>query len=74
MPEVTFEYTPLRATPGRPANHGPGPAGTDCRLQPLHVDDVKGALDTGVDSIVVEVPTGEHIIKYAYRWEYDLST
>ena len=35
------------------------------------VDDVKRALDTGVDSIVMEVPSSEHIIKYAYRWEYD---
>ena len=35
------------------------------------VEDVKRALDTGVDSIVMEVPSSEHIIKYAYRWEYD---
>ncbi len=35
------------------------------------VDDVKRALDTGVEGIVMEVPSSEHIIKYAYRWEYE---
>src|SRR5260370_5460335 len=35
------------------------------------VDDVKRALDAGVQSIVMEVPSSEHIIKYAYRWEYE---
>src|SRR6202166_3057195 len=32
------------------------------------VDDVKRALDCGVSGIVMEVPSSEHIIKYAYRW------
>ena len=32
------------------------------------VPDVKRALDTGVDGIVVEIPCSEHIIRYAYRW------
>jgi isopropylmalate/homocitrate/citramalate synthase len=35
------------------------------------VDDVKRALDTGVKAVVMEVPSSEHIIKYAYRWEYE---
>ena len=35
------------------------------------VDDVKRALDAGVEGIVMEIPSSEHIIKYAYRWEYD---
>lgn len=35
------------------------------------VDDVKRALDAGVDSIVMEIPSSEHIVKYAYRWEYE---
>ncbi len=35
------------------------------------VDDVKRALDTGVKNIVMEVPSSEHIIKYAYRWEFE---
>ncbi len=35
------------------------------------VDDVKRALDAGVHSIVMEIPSSEHIIKYAYRWEYE---
>ncbi len=35
------------------------------------VDDVKRALDTGVEGIVMEIPSSEHIIKYAYRWEYE---
>lgn len=32
------------------------------------VDDVKRAVDTGVKGIVMEVPSSEHIIKYAYKW------
>src|ERR1700687_6025292 len=32
------------------------------------VDDVKRALDCCVSGIVMEVPSGEHIIKYAYKW------
>lgn len=32
------------------------------------VDDVKRAIDTGVSGVVMEVPSSEHIIKYAYRW------
>ncbi len=35
------------------------------------VDDVKRALDTGVKAIVMEIPASEHIVKYAYRWEYE---
>jgi isopropylmalate/homocitrate/citramalate synthase len=35
------------------------------------VDDVKRALDTGVEGIVMEIPSSEHIIQYAYRWEYE---
>ena len=35
------------------------------------VDDVKRALDAGVKEIVMEVPSSEHIIEYAYRWEYE---
>ena len=35
------------------------------------VEDVKRALDTGVDAVVMEVPSSEHIVKYAYRWEYE---
>ncbi len=32
------------------------------------IDDVKRAVDTGVDGIVMEVPSSEHIIKYGYKW------
>lgn len=32
------------------------------------VDDVKRAADCGVDGIVVEIPSSEHIIQNAYRW------
>ena len=35
------------------------------------VEDVKRALDTGVEGIVMEIPSSEHIIQYAYRWEYE---
>jgi isopropylmalate/homocitrate/citramalate synthase len=35
------------------------------------IDDVKRALDTGVKAIVMEIPSSEHIVKYAYRWEYE---
>ncbi|MFN8481845.1 MAG: pyruvate carboxyltransferase [Anaerolineae bacterium] len=32
------------------------------------VDDVKRAVDTGVTGVVMEVPSSEHIIQYAYQW------
>jgi isopropylmalate/homocitrate/citramalate synthase len=32
------------------------------------VEDVKRAVDTGVKGIVMEIPSSEHIIQYAYRW------
>ena len=32
------------------------------------VEDVKRAVDTGVTGIIMEVPSSEHIIEYAYRW------
>lgn len=31
-------------------------------------EDVKRAVDCGVDGIVVEIPSSEHIMKYAYKW------
>lgn len=31
-------------------------------------EDVKRAADTGVKGVVVEIPSSEHIIKYAYKW------
>lgn len=31
-------------------------------------EDVKRAVDCGVDGIVVEIPSSEHIIEHAYRW------
>lgn len=35
------------------------------------IDDVKRAVDCGVSGIVMEIPSSEHIIKYAYRWPLD---
>ena len=35
------------------------------------VEDVKRAVDTGVTGIVMEVPSSEHIIKYAYQWSLE---
>src|SRR5436190_218774 len=35
------------------------------------IDDVKRALDCGVSGVVMEVPSSEHIIKYAYQWPLD---
>lgn len=32
------------------------------------IEDVKRAVDCGVDGIVVEIPCSEHIIEKAYRW------
>jgi isopropylmalate/homocitrate/citramalate synthase len=32
------------------------------------VDDVKRAVDSGVSGVVMEVPSSEHIIQYAYQW------
>lgn len=34
-------------------------------------EDVMRAVDCGVKGIVIEIPASEHIVKYAYRWEYD---
>lgn len=31
-------------------------------------EDVKRAVDCGVKNIVVEIPSSEHILKYAYKW------
>jgi len=31
-------------------------------------EDVKRSLETGVDGIVIEIPSSEHIIKHAYKW------
>lgn len=35
------------------------------------VEDVERALDTGVEGIVMEIPSSEHIIELAYRWDYE---
>jgi len=32
------------------------------------VEDVKKAIDCGIDGCVIEIPCSEHIIKYAYGW------
>lgn len=34
-------------------------------------EDVKRAVDCGVKGVVIEIPASEHIVKYAYRWEYE---
>lgn len=34
------------------------------------VEDVKRAVDTGVQAIVMEIPSSEHIIEKAYKWSY----
>ncbi|MEW5784750.1 MAG: pyruvate carboxyltransferase [Bacillota bacterium] len=35
------------------------------------IDDVKRAVDCGVSGIVIEIPSSEHIIKYAYGWSLE---
>ncbi len=35
------------------------------------VDDVKRAVDTGVKGVVMEVPSSQHIVQKAYRWELE---
>ena len=35
------------------------------------ISDVELALETGVDGIVMEVPSSRHIIELAYRWPYE---
>ena len=35
------------------------------------VEDVKRAVDTGVKGIVMEIPSSEHIIQYAYKWSLE---
>ncbi|MFC1903294.1 LeuA family protein [Chloroflexota bacterium] len=32
------------------------------------VDDVKRAADCGVDGVVMEIPSSDHLIEYAYQW------
>jgi isopropylmalate/homocitrate/citramalate synthase len=32
------------------------------------VEDVKRAVDTGVKGVVMEIPSSDHILEYAYRW------
>lgn len=32
------------------------------------IDDVKRAVDCGVQGVVMEIPSSEHILQYAYRW------
>jgi len=32
------------------------------------VDEIKRIADTGVDGVVIEIPTSEHLLKHAYRW------
>jgi isopropylmalate/homocitrate/citramalate synthase len=32
------------------------------------IDDVKLAVDCGVSGVVIEIPSSEHIIEYAYQW------
>jgi isopropylmalate/homocitrate/citramalate synthase len=34
-------------------------------------DDVKRAVDCGVKGIIIEIPSSEHIIRYAYKWELE---
>lgn len=33
-------------------------------------EDVKRAVDCGVDAVVIEIPASEHIVQYAYRWDF----
>ena len=35
---------------------------------PLYVDDVKRAVDCGVDGIVIEIPCSKHLVEHSYRW------
>jgi len=35
------------------------------------VDDVKRAVDCGVSGVVMEVPSSQHIVQKAYRWELE---
>ncbi|MBN1333617.1 MAG: pyruvate carboxyltransferase [Synergistales bacterium] len=34
-------------------------------------EDVKRSVDIGVKNIVMEVPASDHILKYAYKWEFE---
>ncbi|MFQ5857215.1 MAG: LeuA family protein, partial [Anaerolineae bacterium] len=35
------------------------------------IDDVKRAVDCGVSGVVMEIPSSEHIIEYAYQWRLE---
>jgi isopropylmalate/homocitrate/citramalate synthase len=35
------------------------------------VPDVEAAADCGVDGVVIEIPSSEHLVKHAYQWEME---
>lgn len=37
-------------------------------LARCRVEDIRQAVDCGVDGVIVEIPASEHMLRYAYRW------
>lgn len=38
------------------------------------VDDVKRAVDCGVDGVTLEIPSSEHLVEHSYRWSMEKAT
>jgi len=38
------------------------------------IDDVKRAVDCGVDGVTIEIPSSEHLVEHSYRWSMEKAT
>ncbi len=38
------------------------------------IDDVKRAVDCGVDGVTLEIPSSEHLVEHSYRWSMEKAT
>ncbi len=38
------------------------------------VDDVKRAVDCGVDGVTIEIPSSEHLVEHSYKWSMEKAT
>jgi len=38
------------------------------------IDDVKRAVDCGVDGVTIEIPSSEHLVEHSYKWTMDKAT
>ncbi len=38
------------------------------------IDDVKRAVDCGVDGVTIEIPSSEHLVEHSYKWSMEKAT